>query len=170
MEDRALDLDLGRLRQVARAATAGPWARVDAPWGNGSLVSTGTGDPHGQATICDCDPMTRDDDLHDHPKLALAEDDAAFIAEWNPAVALALLARLEAAEAAAARAVAAKVNWQPIATAPKDGRALLVGFLDAHGYWFTKVGWWEEKWSRWDFPFAAFADPTHWAPLPAPPA
>jgi hypothetical protein len=67
-------------------------------------------------------------------------------------------------------------GWQPIATAPRDGRAILVYIPGSVGhavrqdviavYW---SGWsggrWETAWSG----AKLMARPTHWMPLPDPP-
>jgi hypothetical protein len=70
-------------------------------------------------------------------------------------------------------------NWQPIETAPKDQPVLLFGRQQPHGmvHWlghFVFSGHWDsvdEAWvshgSTWDGPFYV---PTHWMPLPPPPA
>ena len=62
-------------------------------------------------------------------------------------------------------------QWQPIETAPKDGRALLLCCMTPSKYsrhepGFMAVCGYDEGWSafnRFHFP------PTHWQPLPAPP-
>lgn len=81
-------------------------------------------------------------------------------------------------------------EWQPIETAPKDGRTILLGTYNSHGNWRTMRGQWmsldyiaeyfeepddvEEGW----FETCVEADeppncwpvaPTHWMPLPAAP-
>lgn len=62
--------------------------------------------------------------------------------------------------------------WQPIETAPKDGRLLLLATTSAviTGFWLdnskTQSPW--EGWSTSGKPFRG--PPTHWMPLPAPPA
>ena len=74
------------------------------------------------------------------------------------------------------------MNWQPIETAPKDGRCILV-FVP--GDYFPMVGvagntgdvyvmrWnshGEGGWDQWDSYHDLDADaPTHWMPLPEPP-
>lgn len=67
-------------------------------------------------------------------------------------------------------------NWQPIGTAPKDGRSILifeptkqrsVGDDDlryAIGYWRT----WNEQ-GGWGNRNNAVVSPTHWMPLPPAP-
>lgn len=75
-------------------------------------------------------------------------------------------------------------EWQPIATAPKDGTRILLYFphndVAIGGCWMEVTdGDWEsgyKKWHEWvvdnelffmdDDP--AFCYPTHWVPLPAP--
>ncbi|WP_367079153.1 DUF551 domain-containing protein [Luteitalea sp.] len=70
------------------------------------------------------------------------------------------------------------MTWQPIETAPKDGTPVLV--------YFPEIGVWEVRWSTdvfddgfWcvsdnkfeDRPLRGWIEnPTHWMPLPAPPA
>lgn len=62
------------------------------------------------------------------------------------------------------------MSWEPISTAPKDGRDVLLYGPDGvdRGCW----GW--EEWRRpytseYDNEFATITDPTHWRELPAPP-
>jgi hypothetical protein len=58
--------------------------------------------------------------------------------------------------------------WQPIETAPKNGRHLLV----------TTRQWWTPVIAKWDsdrnwvsvFTGNTIGKPTHWMPLPEPPA
>lgn len=38
------------------------WHTVDQPWGNGEWVIAGNNDPHAGKFICDCQPMTEDDE------------------------------------------------------------------------------------------------------------
>ena len=82
------------------------------------------------------------------------------------------------------------MKWQPIETAPKDGRTLLLGFHNSHGNWRTLRGqwftqemieeWWDEDYEGsegWyetsveadDIPNCWNTKPTHWMPLPEPP-
>jgi len=56
-------------------------------------------------------------------------------------------------------------NWQPIETAPKDGRWILVARDDMQG-----VVWWNKNSDHWALaPLSYFDRPTHWMPLPQPP-
>ena len=64
-------------------------------------------------------------------------------------------------------------GWRPIESAPKDGTAILVFCPHASPYqivasFHTK----EPKWSGWleDYEGEQIWPPTHWMPLPAPPA
>jgi hypothetical protein len=87
---------------------------------------------------------------------------------------------------------AVRVNeWQPIETAPKTGRTLLLGYPNVLGKWRTTRGQWmsetyiAEYWEEpddvepgWfetsveadDIPNCWRIEPTHWMPLPAAPA
>jgi hypothetical protein len=69
-------------------------------------------------------------------------------------------------------------EWLPIETAPRDGREVIlgepgdsyVGFYEAGGdYRRGEDGWWAEM-DRGDLLTAKNMHPTHWLPLPAPPA
>jgi hypothetical protein len=86
-------------------------------------------------------------------------------------VAFAALAELEA-EQAATEAMRRDAGWQPIETAPKDGTGILVnagGFCYAVE-WQEEFGWWSVDDNKLGpFPLRG-AGPTHWMPLPAPPA
>lgn len=61
-------------------------------------------------------------------------------------------------------------EWQPIETAPRDGRVILAG------YWRDE-GWWSDLYDATPDEFAAddhgftrdLAPLTHWMPLPEPP-
>lgn len=58
-------------------------------------------------------------------------------------------------------------DWQPIETAPKDGtRILLWGDLPDWDGCFYEVGYWDESIGG----FTCDVEPTHWQPLPKPPA
>jgi hypothetical protein len=99
-----------------------------------------------------------------------------------------LLARAEAAEqlaeAAASQLRAAvdayeraegKLAWRPIETAPKDGTHILLSAPGrvTCGEWIVPNGpdWDDEPlWGSWDGNFSEENPPTHWQPLPAPPA
>jgi hypothetical protein len=66
-------------------------------------------------------------------------------------------------------------QWQPIATAPKDGTRVLVRFAtgcEVASYRSSTVG--EPQWRthtsyEWRTSGGQWASPTHWMPLPAPP-
>jgi hypothetical protein len=63
-------------------------------------------------------------------------------------------------------ALLAEQQWQPIETAPRNGRDVLL-YLAGPKRLF--VGCWDADYSEWTIAnFVAF--PTHWRPLPAPPA
>lgn len=61
-------------------------------------------------------------------------------------------------------------EWQPIETAPKDGRTVLVCVADSH--FDPSIAHYEDAWGvlQADFSFHILNErPTHWMPLPAPP-
>lgn len=66
-------------------------------------------------------------------------------------------------------------EWQPIETAPKDGTAILLACATwAHTVHLgrpvpIKVGGWNAEAGGWQI-FGASWRPTHWQPLPPPPA
>jgi hypothetical protein len=68
---------------------------------------------------------------------------------------------------AALERLLAELEWQPIATAPKDGRAIRIrheDWPDAElGFAWYKDGWYYAEWPHAD---AAF---THWSPAEIPP-
>lgn len=91
---------------------------------------------------------------------------------------------------AARRTTPDREAWQSIETAPKDGRTLLLGYLNACGKWRTVRGQWmsqnyiDEYWEDpddvepgWfetaeeaeDIPNCWGIDPSHWMPLPTAP-
>lgn len=58
-------------------------------------------------------------------------------------------------------------EWQPIKTAPNDGKNILV-----FGGYFTEVTIWRAEGEWWNYMLKTNATvpiPTHWMPLPAPP-
>lgn len=70
-------------------------------------------------------------------------------------------------------------EWQPIATAPKDRLILTASDFGIHVLeWYEGDDdpdrWWDA--SGWAFPYGErdggtiYAEPTHWMPLPGPPA
>jgi hypothetical protein len=59
--------------------------------------------------------------------------------------------------------------WQPIATAPKDGTIVILGWrLDDEDDWFAIGGWYESGPAdmRWYAVDNEPASPTHWVPFP----
>jgi hypothetical protein len=80
-------------------------------------------------------------------------------------------------------------QWQPISSAPKDGRTFLLGYPNqlgkwrtVRGQWFTneeisewenaddfEAGWYETSVENDELPNCWLISPTHWIPLPAPP-
>jgi hypothetical protein len=69
----------------------------------------------------------------------------------------------------------AALEWQPIETAPKNGKDILVaapGFTPELAWWDAEDVWlkgWHCGGGRSDTYGPSF-EPTHWMPLPAPPA
>lgn len=117
----------------------------------------------------------------------LESPDREHYATWQTAVTDVELA-LEAAKAAAGSSGS---EWRPIEEAPKDGRTLLLGYLNQSGRWRTTRGQWftkeqiDDEWDNGDDFEADWYEtsvendeppncwlilPTHWQPLPAPPA
>ena len=62
------------------------------------------------------------------------------------------------------------MNWQPIETAPKDATILIgdVGGVHAGYWWETTTGF--SGWALCDQAPQEQFNPTHWMPLPEPPA
>lgn len=63
----------------------------------------------------------------------------------------------------------ARSEWQPIETAPKNGATLLVWRPSEGEHYPAHVGvdlWSDKSWYR----SRRYQQPTHWMPLPAPPA
>ena len=59
--------------------------------------------------------------------------------------------------------------WQPIATAPTDGTEIIVGWegrMVSGGFWFSR----RQAWVTPHGHYIRAASPTHWLPLPDPPA
>lgn len=72
------------------------------------------------------------------------------------------------AELAAAREREARMQWQPIETAPRDGSSVLLlgrGGRHADGFWEAKA---YAGNGCWVWPYVK-CEPLHWMPLPAPP-
>ncbi len=65
-----------------------------------------------------------------------------------------------------------EVEWQSTETAPKDGTEILLkiplqGRDYVSAYWFDRsIGFWRNRTNHWISPDT----PTHWMPLPKPPA
>jgi len=73
-----------------------------------------------------------------------------------------------------------ETGWQPIATAPKDGTAILIwqprtDFVRSVREWKNcddsryAVGYWRTWVGSWGNRNDADVEPTHWQPLPSPP-
>jgi hypothetical protein len=66
--------------------------------------------------------------------------------------------------------MSAKLDWRPIATAPKDGTWFLTYSAGSDDYCYPNFDfakWDEDGWAKWG---CGFDQATHWAPVPAPPA
>lgn len=82
----------------------------------------------------------------------------------------------------------AEQGWQDIASAPKDGRTMLLGYPNkrgkwrtVRGQWFSEAeiaetwedegveGWYETSEEAEDIPNCWSIEPTHWMPLPPSP-
>lgn len=82
------------------------------------------------------------------------------------------------------------MEWQPIETAPKDGKTILLGYYNSAGRWRTlrgqwmsadyiadnweypddgEPGWYETSVENDDTPNCWRTHPNHWMPLPPPP-
>ena len=79
-----------------------------------------------------------------------------------------LEARLATAEGEVVRL---REPWQPIETAPRDGRLLLCASMtnQLHGYYDRAVLRYISELQGWSCPGLSGLSPTHWQPLPAPP-
>lgn len=105
-------------------------------------------------------------------------------------VPLGLAAFARAIEEAVRRTAPDREAWQPIKTAPKTGRILLLGYENSCGKWRTtrgqwmseayiaeywedpddaEPGWYETPVEAEDPPNCWHIEPTHWMPLPAAP-
>lgn len=62
------------------------------------------------------------------------------------------------------------MDWQPIETAPKNERLLLLRQKDGDEWSGTFVGYWSHSRSSWMYGIGRrIPNPTHWMPLPEPP-
>jgi hypothetical protein len=72
---------------------------------------------------------------------------------------------------------AAVSDWRPIESAPRDGRPIIMGFVNdfsCEGYWMGNSSlnhWGETGWFAMDSDVLCEHpwNPTHWMPLPEPP-
>lgn len=64
-----------------------------------------------------------------------------------------------------------QAEWQPIETAPKDGREILLhfGFGDGDVPPPLVCAWADHRWVLVGAEVEVFTEPTHWMPLPAAP-
>lgn len=63
----------------------------------------------------------------------------------------------------------ARMEWQPISTAPKDGDAVLVVEGEPSGDGSMFVGWYDRYSGEWTDGDKFSKAVTHWMPLPDPP-
>lgn len=68
------------------------------------------------------------------------------------------------------------MTWQPIETAPKSGKRILLAEAGSvyEGAWAAiepaEAGWvWSHQIEDWQIRESGFSNPTHWMPLPEPP-
>lgn len=95
---------------------------------------------------------------------------AAFEREQDRALAAEVRAESAETALAASREREARMQWQPIETAPTDGARILLcgkGGKIADGYYGQPDGFANPKRFVWPY---IHANPTHWMPLQAPPA
>lgn len=64
---------------------------------------------------------------------------------------------------------ATRRQWRPIEDAPKDGKDIIIGEWNG-GNWYWGKGYWSKYLSRWSRDGGFAATPTHFMPLPTPPA
>lgn len=63
------------------------------------------------------------------------------------------------------------MEWQPIETAPEDGRVILAGYMHDAGWWADLYDATKYEFVADDHGFSRNASPlTHWAQPPDPPA
>ena len=62
-------------------------------------------------------------------------------------------------------------EWQPIATAPKDGSWIMVYWKTMRISMFPMIVFWDEGWEPANDFLKDYGEvwPTHWMPLPEPP-
>jgi hypothetical protein len=60
-------------------------------------------------------------------------------------------------------------EWQPIESAPRDGTYVLgFGLHEQRGTYIDVIHYWSDRWTVvW---MHGYGEPTHWMPLPDPPA
>jgi hypothetical protein len=151
--------------------------------GNSTLAAKPEGEP---LLTCDIEPRPLSHSLRDY-HTAMTEGPLHFTWVDKPHR---LVYDLIAAVRYYAAPPARVDGWQPIETAPKDGRTVLLGYHNSHGKWRTMrgqwmsqeyidenfeepdmatPGWYETSVEADDIPSAWFTEPTHWMPLPPAP-
>lgn len=152
---------LDRLRSRSEQATPGPYYTVDPPWGTGGWIVAGNPDPHAGLFIADCDGMgvRNEEDEEARPNVGKSDDAALLAAAAN--FAREVLAAPHAVQDAAGD------GWQPIKTAPRDGREILVYCADSEEQ-FVVV--WDGNWIYAPVDMLSVScGPDYWRPIPAPP-
>lgn len=112
------------------------------------------------------------------PKKRVSDDARSMVAEYDYMLQKAQEKARAALEIAAAPAPGDA--WRDISTAPKDGSRVLIAWRDKSGEWHQRAAVWEADYAHagWtDHAVKSFGyeeifsyKPTHWQPLPAPPA
>lgn len=122
---------LQRLAEIAtreQAATPPPWHQIGAPWGDGSFVKTGNGDPHTGRLVCATEEWLEEQENETHGAQRDWHADFAFIAHAREDVRflLDLLGEIRQAGAPVVRFLAAWLELDP----DLPDRAILYRFND----------------------------------------
>lgn len=194
MTDQLSPETIARLRELEAKATPGPWEPSHALRLDGGFAVVGPDESGSRGpTICFRGPWEARAAESDANAALIAElrnaapallAAAASVGELQVAVmdanAAAAMAQADAIRQrpraeATERAPEQAAGWQPIESAPKDGTHVLV--LDAHApnvppttvHWFNG-GWHLSVNQRGEFSEYIWGTPSHWMPLPKPPA
>lgn len=170
----AIEKLLGELERLGAAATSGPWEVSCSEVGIGPDTRPIAFLEHeGRPFLVDEEPEAMDVISHD----------LEFIAEMRaslPTLITTIRALMEAVEEKVGNP---NLNgWQPIETAPKDGTGIIVIDMSAEKPEPGYANWIFDCWSAVDGEFEGaegdealfhamvWVSPTHWTPLPQPPA